>query len=701
MSEPVYVTMELFIERHASDYYVSLSHRDPTNDAIVAPSRGPTPLDPEALLALQSDPETYGNTLSSALFADGAVSQRFAAIEAVAGSTEAMVRLTIHIDDSAQELSSLRWELMRHPIRQELLATSERWLVSRFIVSRDWKPVKVRAQSALVALVAVSAPPADQLAKRDLAPVDYEGEVGRVRTALSNITVKTLGGPGDPLTLDRLVEELRSGVDILYLVAHGAFSRSTGVPAVLLQDADGSMKIVRGEELATRIGQLQVGPRLVVMASCESAGDGGSDSERSQTAQSTLAARMADAGVAAVLAMQGLITMATIETMMPVFFTELLRDGQIDRALAAARGTVAKRADAWMPALFMRLRNGKIWYTPGFRGDGHEDTWRRLLKPIAEGKVVPILGNGMLDHVTGGIYQTARQLADAHNFPLADHEWDDLPRVTQFLTVKQSRFNVVREVQGQLAKDIVALSPDLVEGDKTPRLGKLLGLVSERIQNTPNDPYRILGELPASVYLTTNLVPLMGRSLAAAGKTPTRVVSRWRYQSRPAPPFDNAHNPSTTKPLVFHALGAFGKDNDDTLVLTEDDYFDYLIGTASDQLMPCSVESALVDNSLLFLGFRLTDWSFRVLFRLIMSLPGRERLKQYSHVAVQVDPDLHSMADIEGAKVYLSEYFGQEANIAIYWGSASDFLLQLRTELEQAGTYDEDDDDGGDDEWDF
>src|SRR5690606_4372408 len=96
--------------------------------------------------------------------------------------------------------------------------------------------------------------------------------------------------------------------------------------------------------------------------------------------------------------------------------------------------------------------------------------------------------------------------------------------------------------------------------------------------------------------------------------------------------------PSAKQPLVYHVYGAFGNDTDDGLVLTESDHFDYLLGVHRNQLIPVEVASALVDNSLLLLGFRLTDWHFRVLFRIMMSLPGRERLKQYCHVAVQLDP---------------------------------------------------------------
>ena len=73
----------------------------------------------------------------------------------------------------------------------------------------------------------------------------------------------------------------------------------------------------------------------------------------------------------AVIAMQGNLTMQTAAAFMPVFFAELRRDGQVDRAMAVARGAVRERPDWWMPVLFMRLRSGRIGYNPGF-GDERE-----------------------------------------------------------------------------------------------------------------------------------------------------------------------------------------------------------------------------------------------------------------------------------------------------------------------------------------
>ena len=407
--------------------------------------------------------------------------------------------------------------------------------------------------------------------------------------------------------------------------------------------------------------------------------------------------------------MQGLITMQTVATMMPAFFSELLRDGQLDRALAVARGKVRERGDAWMPALYTRLSSGRLWYTPGFRGDRGKEVWRRLVKPVKRGKVVPIIGPRLLETACGTSHETATRLAGIHHYPFASHEWDDLPRVTEYMSVKESRYNVIQTYQEQLLHNLIEqhrgwLPPaDLPPENKNPRLGKLLTQVGDHLRTNPNDPHRILSELGAAVYVTTNFDPLLERALKAGDRAPQQVLSRWRHGTAPLPADEESIAvPTARAPLVYHVFGAFGADTDDGLVLTEDDHFDYLIATASAKLMPAEVESALVDNSLLFLGFRLTDWHFRVLFRLMMSLPGRERLKQYCHVAVQLDPDMQTQAAVEEAKAYLAAYFGKEANIDIYWGSSEEFLTALRDELAAAGDLSADDAQaGGDDEWDF
>lgn len=683
--------LTISIHRFAETYRIEISHTDPSSDAQVAALWGEAGFDTTKLRGLASAHEQYGRALAQQLFSDGPIEERFLQVETAAQAVGRPLRVLICIDRSAQELQGLRWELLRHPRSGALLSTSESTLLSRFMVSRDWRPVKLRNRGELTALIAVAAP-AD-LERLELAPVDFEREVPAVEEALAGIRVGVLGGPGSPLSLDGLLQRLRDGIDILYLVSHGMFGRRSRAPALVLQDAEGKAKPVTGEELATRIGELRHVPRLVVLASCQSAGDGEPVGEaQPTTAHATLAGRLADAGVPAIIAMQGKISMATVQAMMPALFSELLRDGHIDRALAVARGKVREHDDAWMPALFTRLLGGRLWYTPGFRGDTVTEVWRHLLKPVANGKVVPIIGPRLLEKAYGASHETAMRLAGANHYPFGVHQWDDLPRVTEYMSVKESRYNVVRAYQDQILADLLDqhegwLPPqEIPPAVKKPKLGKLLALVGDHLRDSAADPHRILAELPAAVYVTTNFDPLLERALRANDRKPQQVLTRWRYRKAPLEADEAAiAKPTAKEPLVFHVFGAFGADDDGSLVLTEDDYFDYLIHASAAQLIPPKVESALVDNSLLFLGFRLTDWHFRVLFRLMMNLPGRERLKHYRHVAVQLDPDLQTLADIERAKAYLAEYFGKEANIDIYWGSSEDFLVALRDELRTAG----------------
>jgi len=692
--EEAYYVLAISIFRFAESYQLELSRTNPEDQAKGAPLRGSAAFDLTELLKLQNTPAEYGQELSHQLFSDENVKQYFLQVEAAAASSKRFLRLTLCIDPSAQELHSLRWELLYHPMTHTVLSTSEKLLFSRFMVSRDFWPVKLRTRTELSALLAVAAPPAAKLQELQLAPVDFESEVSRIKGILGEIRVRTLGGPTDPCTVDRLIEELRTGVDIVYLVSHGRFGRTTGMPALVLQDDKGGVQIVKGDDLSTRISELQTTPRMMVLASCQSAGDGNPvDAGQRTSVQATLAARLADAGVPAIIGMQGFITMETIEKMMPVFFKELVRDGQIDRALAAARSKVRERDDAWMPALYMRLTAGRLWYTTGFQGNQSPELWRLLLAPVRDGKVVPILGPRLLEAAYGSSHETARRLAGSNHYPLAAHEWDDLPRVAEYLRVKRSRYDVLDVYRKQILMDLIRQhrhwlpASELPPVTKQPDLNRLLTLVGEHLrQDNSNDPYRILASLPASIYVTTNFDSLLEQALTANQRKPRQLLTRWRYDRAPQMQENSAPaEPTRDAPLVYHAFGAFGafgQDTDDGLVLTADDYFKYLIDTSAAKLIPTEVESALVDNALMFLGFRLTDWHFRVLFRLMMNLPGRDRLKKYRHVAVQLDPDMQTMADVAGAKCYLAEYF-KEASIDIYWGSAEDFLKVLRDELKK------------------
>ena len=71
-------------------------------------------------------------------------------------------------------------------------------------------------------------------------------------------------------------------------------------------------------------------PRLVVLISCQSAGSPAPDES---SALAAIGPRLAEAGVPAVLAMQGDLSMSTARAFLPRFFEELQRSGQVDAAV--------------------------------------------------------------------------------------------------------------------------------------------------------------------------------------------------------------------------------------------------------------------------------------------------------------------------------------------------------------------------------
>jgi hypothetical protein len=194
----------------------------------------------------------------------------------------------------------------------------------------------------------------------------------------------------------------------------------------------------------------------------------------------------------------------------------------------------------------------------------------------------------------------------------------------------------------------------------------------------------VLAKLPFKMYVTAGTDNLLVEALRAAGKAPKVEICRWneRLKRFPSVFADAKYEPSADEPLVFFLFGLTKVP--ESLVLTEDDYFDYLIGVTQNRaLIPPMVTDALADSGLLFLGFRLEDWSFRVLFRSVISPDGRQRRSNYANIAGQILPEEGLFLDPERARRYLEQYSG-DAKISVYWGSVDDFVSELSTKWDEA-----------------
>ena len=673
--------------RRYADLEMAFRKRDERSYALAFRFNGP---DDEAEQRAEPDPivmfnafelagddtEEYAAKLTATLFTAD-VRGIFGRFRTAAQQQSSILRVRLSIESSAPELHGLRWEKLRDPDVPDVpLFMGEQTVMSRFLSSgRDWRPIRLRPKSDLTALVVIANPV--RAGKYGLAPVDVKAELDLAMQAMAGIQVEALA-PGGAVSMNDIGSRLKKGFDVLYFVCHGLL---VDEEPYLCMDEE---RPVPGIDLIQCLSQLDQRPRLVVMASCQSAGKGG-------VGLAALGPRLAEAGVPAVVAMQGNILMKTAAAFMKRFFTELLVDGQIDRAMSVARGEVLHFDDYWMPVLFMRLRNGRIWYEPGFDSSkGEFEQWDSICQFVRRGDCVPIIGPDVSEHVFGNSRTLAADLAQSLNFPLDSHERFDLAKVAQYIMTQHSvefaQTKVIDAIFTQLDKCGERLLNRPLED-----VPDLLDAIADHLMKASDpkevDPLKIVAGLNAKVFVNAacdSLLELFVSRTMINGspKQPVPLVSEWRdealdYRNE----IELLADASVERPYIYYLFGKMQRES--TWVLTEDDFFDYVIRTTRYQLMPLVVSDALVTGSLLFLGFSLDDWKFRAMFRLILAKGGKKLLEGYNHVGVQLDPGETSIANARRAKKYLERYF-LNSKIDIYWGTAADFLRELKRNLDIA-----------------
>lgn len=664
-----YADLELGLNRYeAGAYAVELRFSLPGSDTDNRLGQGQqmyVNLDLEGLSSQSSIADDYSQALTEALFASPDLRNAFIQAITSAQAQDAPLRLRLMIGSSAQELHAIHWELLRNPQDNTPLTTSPNILFSRYLASMDWRPVRLKSKGSLKALAIVANP--SDLSNYRLAPINSEAELAQARKSLTGMEVSICRG-----TVREMVSSLQNNpVDVLYLVCHGYIANNQ--PFLCLEDAEGKMDKVVGGELITCLKDLPERPRLVVLVSCQSAGKGGGD------ALTAIGPRMAEIGIPAVLAMQDNISMATAGTFLPEFFAALQKDGQIDRALSLARGMVRDENDYWVPVLFMRLKSGRLWYTPGF-GDTRKGAAKfpAVIRNIKRGRCTPLIGPGMVEPILGSMHDIARRWAEEFRYPLSPNERESLPQVAQYLTVQQDARFPFDELEEVLIKQVHSrFSPDVPQDlfNGRSKLNAMLDAVGTKRLQDVLTPFRALAELPLPIYITANQDHLLETALKSAGREPRSFLCPWNeYIEQKLG--DYTEEPTPDHPLIFHLFGSW--DEPDSIVLTEDNYFDFLIGvTRNKDIIPEQVRLALSDTSLLFLGFQTESWDFRVLYRSILSQPGSNRRSQYAHIAAQVEPEDGRILEPQGARAYLEEYFGKSADIDIFWGSTQEFMNEL------------------------
>lgn len=611
----------------------------------------------EALRGALPDMERYGQLLTDRLFPDEPSRRYFHDALDRATALEVPLRCCLTIPRSARALDRYFWETLREPPDSRRPSAPGRPLaVRRDIVFFRFLSAKVERSThprsgQLTALVVI-ADGRDRYAPNGvpLAPIQRDDELERARAGLAGMKLVELVAPGEA-NLAAIEDALHKGVDLVYLVCHGAIVRDE--PVLFLEDAQGATDAVLGGRLVEIVQKLLVQPQLIVLASCQSAGDGAHRRSADGGALAGLGPKLAAAGVPAVVAMQGNITMTTAALFMPRLFTAFREHSSaIDLAVSIARSSVAHRPDWHIPVLFTRLRLGRPWLPDSTQAFGG---WGALLGDIEAGHCTPLLGFDLLERTIGSASALANDWAQQHHLPLGDLDRGELHRVAQYIA-----------------------------DDQTPSF--LRTLLSDRFQAAPSqpagDPHAILARLPFRTYIVATPDDLLLTALTEAGKSPQPRACNWRAQAPVNPSSriarDARGQPPEGEPLVCHLFGRL-TDESTAPLLSEEDYFDFLLGFGAEETrrrqLPTEVMAALAGNGLLFLGFRLDDWSFRVLIHAIRRIAGSVR-NTYTNVAVQIDPVARGAIAPERIKYFIHQHL-QDLVVKIFWGTADQFVAEL------------------------
>lgn len=690
-----YADLVITLSKQSVDsYWIEQRFSRPDDKLETSLEHAPAMLDFAGLLESVLDPRAHGQLLSKALFNDEHLGSYFNEALAVTQTEGLSLRLRLLVDRSAPELHELKWETLTNPKDGSFLAGNQNLLFSRYLLSPDWGQVTLHSRGRLKVLLMIASP--SDLADYGMAEVQVDQELERSRSTLQGLAAldELVSAPAGstPAGLVELGARLNLGYDLLYLVCHGTLK--DGQPYLWLEGADGKVKRAAGQDLVELIANLppEKRPRLVVLTACQSGGTGDLTgwSSTDQGALAALGPRLAQVGIPAVLAMQSNISMDTVSLFMPVFFNELLKNGQVDRAMAAARSQVLLNGnpDWWAPALYLRLRGGSLWYEPGFAiQDPEFDSWGGIYNSIRHGLCVPILGFGLLEFLAGSPRQIARDWAKENNYPLEPHNQDDLAQVAQYLAIRQGwafpRDELLSYLHDRLLEEH---SQILTPEEKALELTELIAVIGKRRrEQEPHEAYSTLASLPFPIYITANPDSLLEKALEDAGKQPLVRYSRWNPRLITPQAVLEKDQPlaiSPQTPLVYHLFGVL--EDRHSLLVSEDDYFEFMmwVNNPSAPLpLPNEVLGAWRLDSLLFLGFEMSEWSFRVLFRSILNTERRNQERDYKSVAVQLQPGDDNL-NPERARGYLEKFF-REDKLEIYWGSADDFLSELGGQWQQ------------------
>jgi hypothetical protein len=294
-----------------------------------------------------------------------------------------------------------------------------------------------------------------------------------------------------------------------------------------------------------------------------------------------------------------------------------------------------------------------------------EVTWKALVDTVIDGACTPFLGAGISAPYVPTGRQLSLSLADEHQYPLDDRA--NLARVAQYIT------SLYR-------------NPSYVKLRISERIREAQDAAVVTLGAEPPRNHLLLAGLCLPLYVTTNHDDYLERAFRAVGNLQPAVdICRWNDPLVDELPKYRRAEPCPKSPAVFHMHGHVSQPN--SILVTEDDYIDFTVSLAQrtnrDPVIPHFVRRALGNSSLLFVGYSLEDWNFRVMMRHLMKQQKLQPHQQYGSLSIQLSDEDMPRERRARAEKFLEVYLSA-SRIDVHWGHAGPFLEELNSRVAAA-----------------
>ena len=268
----------------------------------------------------------------------------------------------------------------------------------------------------------------------------------------------------------------------------------------------------------------------------------------------------------------------------------------------------------------------KAWQVTGTGlADEHFD---KVAHYLAEGELVPLLGAGvnLCDRTDAETYEYDRNLpsgrelsellAREYDYPEDREDREDLLRVAQYAQARLRHSEEEHRLRDSLHRifraDYGPTSVHSFLAGVPARTGTHLLALTTNYDDALEQAFESAGEPYSVVFYRASRD---GRCwLRHGGETEAQVIAR---------PERHTAISLDERSVILKVHGAVDRRErrsfNDSYVISEDHYIDFLASTRLETLVPKSLLVPLLNSALLFLGYRLKDWNLRVILHELWS----------------------------------------------------------------------------------